>query len=191
MGVGLLGEQDELSVDLGSKVQSYLGGNRKAGEALARELRVALMRRIRRHVACHSVAEELVQSTMLKIFMRLADFDSEKGVFESWIGGFAANALRAHYRSESRSRMVTVPVEALAEVSQPPTVFEDNRSLLSSALRSLDLLDQELLHMRFTLGLSSDEIAEECGMNAPQVRKRISRAVEKLRQHPSIQSIVR
>jgi len=46
------------------------------------------------------------------------------------------------------------------------------------------------LHMRFTLQLSSEEIAQASDMNAAQVRKRLSRSVDKLRKHPAIREFL-
>jgi RNA polymerase sigma factor (sigma-70 family) len=58
------------------------------------------------------------------------------------------------------------------------------------ALNKLAKKDRNLLSMKFGMGLSSDEIAEQVKMSPTQVRKRISRAIERLRRQPAIQDIL-
>jgi DNA-directed RNA polymerase specialized sigma24 family protein len=45
--------------------------------------------------------------------------------------------------------------------------------------------------MKFEMQMTSEEIAVKCGLNSAQTRKRISRAVERLRRHPAVQSLLR
>jgi RNA polymerase sigma factor (sigma-70 family) len=127
----------------------------------------------------------LAQGTALEVLRRIPEYDADRSTLESWIAGFAANAARSHWRSElgRRERLVS-----LGDVDSFDVVKDEDRrlDLLCSALKSLDPLDRELLQLRFVLGLSSQEIADRSDMNAPQVRKRVSRAVERLRQHPAV-----
>jgi RNA polymerase sigma-70 factor (ECF subfamily) len=182
----LLYEAPNVATDYPSLVNAYLEGDRKAGDALALAVRNSLLRRIRRFSASSAVAEELAQDCMLQIFARLGEFSPDKGAFEAWVGGFALNALRSNRRREIRARVTTIPVDDVAELSYDIADYEDERDLLSKAIGTLEMLDQELVHMRYSLGMSSDEIATACGLNSPQVRKRLSRAVERLRRHPAV-----
>jgi len=191
MSVKLVVEDAGSSTDYPSMVRQFIGGDRRAGEALAQNVRSILLRRLRRYAPNGQVAEELAQDCVLQVFARLPEYEADKGYFEAWVSGFAMNALRANRRRELRSKITDLPVEEITEASYDMTEFEDERDLLSSALNTLDALDQELLHMRYSLGMSSDEIADRSDMNAPTVRKRISRAVERLRRHPAIAQIVR
>lgn len=191
MGVELIKETLNPAQDCLGLIREYLEGDAQAGESLAEQVRMILYRRFRRLATSSSVIDELVQDCMLQVFARLNEYTATKGLFESWVGGFAVNCLRAHRRREARSRTANLPVEELHELSYDMSKLEDERELLTSAIDSLELLDRELLHMRYSLGMSSDEIAASSDLNAPQVRKRISRAVERLRRHPAVGQIIR
>lgn len=191
MGVELIKETLNPAQDCLGLIREYLEGDAQAGESLAEQVRAILYRRFRRLAASSAVIDELVQDCMLQVFARLSEYTATKGLFESWVGGFAVNCLRAHRRREARSRTANLPVEELHELSYDMSKLEDERELLSTALDTLELIDRELLHMRFSLGMSSDEIAASSDLNAPQVRKRISRAVERLRRHPAVGQIIR
>lgn len=190
MGVEIIKETLETGIDSTSLLRQYLEGDANAGEVLATQIRTVLYRRFRRLAVTSAVIDELVQDCMLQVFARLPEYSPIKGAFDSWIGGFAVNALRTHRRRESRARTTALPVEELQELSYDPSRDDNDRDLLTSALDSLDVLDRELLYMRFSLGMSSDEIATSSDLNAPQVRKRISRAVERLRRHPAVGQIL-
>lgn len=190
MGVEVITELQSQAPDAMALIQAYLEGDEQAGEQLAANVRNILFRRFRRLAAVNSVIDELVQDCMLQVFARLPEYSVQKGLFESWVGGFAVNSLRAHRRREARARTSALPVEEMTELSYDMTRQEDDRELLTAALDSLELLDRELLHMRYSLGMSSEEIAVNSDLNAPQVRKRISRAVERLRRHPAMTHIV-
>jgi RNA polymerase sigma factor (sigma-70 family) len=83
-----------------------------------------------------------------------------------------------------------MPVDELAELEFATEESEATRDLLRTAMASLDGLDRELLQMRYALCMTSEEIAASNNLNAPQVRKRISRAVERLRRHPAIHQLL-
>lgn len=190
MGVEVIKELQSQMPEAADQIQAYLEGDVRAGEELAVVVRGILFRRFRRLSAVNAVIEELVQDCMLQVFARLPEYCIQKGQFESWVGGFAVNSLRAYRRREARARISAMPVEDMHELSYEMTRQEDERELLTAALDSLDVLDRELLHMRFSLGMSSEEIAGSSDLNAPQVRKRISRAVERLRRHPAMGHIL-
>lgn len=171
-------------------IADYQLGNLQAGEELQSSIRSVLTRRIKRCDVTAQEAEELVQESILQVFARLHEYSEEKGTFEAWLSGFAMNAVRAHRRRSARMRTRSVTVDDSFELSYEINVNDSDQELLGEAINSLDVLDRELLHMRFSLGMSSDEIAARSDLNAPQVRKRISRAVERLRRHPSVRQVL-
>jgi RNA polymerase sigma factor (sigma-70 family) len=134
--------------------------------------------------------DELTQDCVLSVFNRLDEFNPALGTFEAWITGFAQNCWRSHIRNLTRQRRQTVSIDDVSEAQYEISHDVNQRENLSVALESLELLDRELLHMRYSLGMTSDEIATASDMNPPQVRKRISRAVERLRRHPATQSLL-
>lgn len=177
-------------VDAPRLVGRYLDGERAAGDQLADYVGRVVKRRLRRLSATEAEVEEIAQECVLSVFQRLSEYDAELGSFEGWVSGFAQNCWRAHIRSMVRSRRSQVPIDDVTEAQYEIGDHVNQRENLASAMETLELVDRELLHMRFSLGMSSDEIADASDMNAPQVRKRISRAVERLRRHPATQALL-
>jgi RNA polymerase sigma factor (sigma-70 family) len=126
----------------------------------------------------------------MHVFSRLGEYSEEKGSFEAWICGFAMNSVRTYRRREARVRNNSVVVDDTFDLAYEINPHDADQELVRDAVSSLDLLDQELLHMRFSLGMSSEEIADRSDLNPPQVRKRISRAMERLRRHPAVRQVI-
>lgn len=183
---------DAASVDVDTEqlIPGYLSGDGQIGDLLAGKVREALNRIVRRYHLKPQDYEEIVQETMLQVFARIPEFDQSRGSFESWLVGFLANTVRTHRRREVRVRIADIPVDEVQSLSYEMGALAGEREALKSAIDTLEVLDRELLHMRYSLGMSSEEIAANSDMNAPQVRKRISRAMERLRCHPSIQGLI-
>jgi RNA polymerase sigma factor (sigma-70 family) len=119
----------------------------------------------------------------------LGDFDAEKGRFDGWISGFALNSVRAYNRGARKLR-AEVALEEVAEQTTDDSPTNSKRTGLETALEKLTARDKKLLAMKFGMGLTSDEISEHVNMSPTQVRKRISRAIERLRRHPAIQEVL-
>jgi RNA polymerase sigma factor (sigma-70 family) len=172
------------------ELRGFLEGDAHSGDRLAQLVRLILMRRFRSLGLADSSCEELAQDCLLQVFARLSEYDPERGPFEAWVSGFAANAARSQRRRTFRERTADMPVDELAELEFATEESEATRDLLRTAMASLDGLDRELLQMRYALCMTSEEIAASNNLNAPQVRKRISRAVERLRRHPAIHQLL-
>jgi RNA polymerase sigma factor (sigma-70 family) len=103
--------------------------------------------------------------------------------------GFALNSARAYNRGSRRIR-TEVALEDVAEPSTDDVAVTGTRSGLAAALDKLSGEDQQVLGFKFGLGLTSEEIGERLGMTGTQVRKRVSRALERLRQQPAIRELL-
>jgi RNA polymerase sigma-70 factor (ECF subfamily) len=176
--------------DAAQLVGKYQRGEGDAGDRLAVYVLSLLKRRLRRLSATEAEVEEVAQECMLSIFQRLDEYDGALGSFEGWVGGFAQNCWRSYVRATTRARKNHVSIDDVSETPYEIGGSVDQRDHLMTAMESLEIIDRELLHMRYSLGMSSEEIAVSSNMNPPQVRKRISRAVERLRRHPATQELL-
>lgn len=165
-------------------INGYRAGNSRAAESLARRVIEATQRKIRRYGLSQQDSEDLAQACTIEVLRHIEDFDTARGNLDSWVAGFAFNSVRVHRRTAFR-RPGDLPLDLL-----PNLTFDSQETTehdaLAEALKSLDMIDRELLHMKFGLEMSSQEIADSCDLNAAQARKRISRAVERLRRHPAV-----
>jgi RNA polymerase sigma-70 factor (ECF subfamily) len=155
------------------------------GESFVRHARRILVQRFRHAGMSAQECEDLTQECLVDLITRVDRFDDAKGSMDSWIGGFARNAARAWWRKECTRRNAELPISLVPEDGfAVEHAVEQNEMRIS--LGELPLIDQELLYMRFALGLSFDEIAASADMTPVNARKRVSRAVERLRRDPHV-----
>jgi RNA polymerase sigma factor (sigma-70 family) len=178
------------NVDVERTVHRFQAGDPDAGHDLAEMINSIIRKRLRRLSGSEDEREEIAQECAVSVIQRIAEYNPVLGSFEGWVSGFAHNCWRSHVRNAMRTRQATVAMESVVNTQYEIEDGVGQRDNLQVALESLDLLDRELLHMRYSLGMTSDEIAAGSDMNAPQIRKRISRAMERLRRHPAAQQLL-
>ncbi len=171
-------------------ISGYRSGNARAGENLARRILEATHQKIRRYGIAQQDAEDLAQACAIEVLRHIEEFDIARGNLDSWVSGFALNSVRMHRRTAFRAPS-DLTLDLVPQLKLESAYETTEHESLAEALRSLDLVDRELLHMKFGLEMSSSEIASASYLNPVQARKRISRAVERLRRHPSIQAVLR
>lgn len=131
--------------------------------------------------------EDLVQETVTAFISTAGEYDSSRGTMSSWVSGFAKNIARAWWRSSADRRTLESPLASLDGHPDESDRFE-TPAALEDALRTLSPLDQELLQLRFSFGYSFDEIETLTGMTSAAARKRVSRAIEQLRQNSALRT---
>lgn len=129
--------------------------------------------------------DDLVQETVTAVISTVDDYDSSRGTMSSWVSGFAKNIARAWWRNSSDRRVLESPLASLDGHPEEVDHFE-TPAALEDAIRTLSPLDQELLQLRFSFGYSFDEIEKLTGMTSAAARKRVSRAIEQLRQNSAL-----
>ena len=163
-------------------------------EALARgETRRALALCVERHgpsvgrlcmamLGSQQDADDVTQDTLLTAHGAFADFRGESSL-RAWLFGIARNKCLQHLEKHRR-RGARLPLAA--ELDGSPTLDE----VLSSkkrAERARALLEQvrpsdrDALLLRFGADLSFKEVAAACGIDETAARKRVSRALARLR----------
>lgn len=102
-----------------------------------------------------------------------------------WLYGVARNVVRNAQRASRRQRRLKAKLDGLASQSAPGVdsviVRNEESRLLLAALSKLSSDDQEVLRLRAYEGLDSTQIAVALGCSEVAARKRISRAVSRLR----------
>lgn len=124
-------------------------------------------------------ADEATQETLLRAHRAMGTYRAE-GSIKAWLCGIARHVC-AHMletRRKQRELLEVVPVEAEAR-----DVFQTRRRAraIREGLARLKPTEREALVLRFVADLSHREIATTCNLDEPAARKRISRALARLR----------
>ncbi len=124
-------------------------------------------------------ADEATQETLLRAHRAMATYRAE-GSVKAWLCGIARHVC-AHMletRRKQRELLEVVPTDA-----EGRDVFETRRRAraLREALGKLKPTEREALVMRYVADLSHREIATACNLDEPTARKRIRRALARLR----------
>lgn len=124
-------------------------------------------------------AEEVAQETWMVAVRRIADFDPERGPFEGWLRGIAANVLRNRRRAAARAPR-SLPLEDLPapEVRAPEG---DARERVALALTALPWAYQLVLRAKYEDRLPVTEIAARTGRTSKAVESLLQRAREAFR----------
>jgi RNA polymerase sigma factor (sigma-70 family) len=164
---------------------AIIGVDDSTVEPFAEQARRQLMTRFKQAGLDHSESEDLAQECLVDLLQRLDRFDASKGPVEAWVSGFARNAVRTWYRREASRKVSETSLDSLGDsaLAAPP---ETELDAIRHCLGELCVIDRELVYMRFSLSMSFDDIAKSTDLTPANCRKRVSRAVEKLRRDPSV-----
>ena len=125
-----------------------------------------------------AAAQDIAQETFLKLFAGLGTFRGESA-FDSWLYRLVVNACLDHRR---KSKRLAPFVESVLDLLHAPgvsaldSVMRDEMSgHLKAAVDSLPPEQRMVVVLRYTEGLSYDQIAEAMGCSAGTIASRLSR----------------
>ena len=139
-------------------------------------------RAARRQCPDEAMAEDVTQAVFLLLARRAPHIQGEVKL-AGWLIRAAQFAARDAVRSERRRRRREREVAQMnrERVEQANVTFDDLKPLLDDALGRLKEVDRGLVALRYLEGVSSADIAAMTGSNVEAVRKKIDRAMAKLR----------
>ena len=127
-------------------------------------------------------ADDLTQQVFLKAVENFHRFKGNSNLF-TWIFKIAQNTVKNEYRRLSRQKESPFDFTDYESqsISLEFTKHVDIRIDISSALRKLSEIDQEIIALRFFVDCTLSEISKIVGMRESAVKNRLYRALEKLR----------
>ena len=157
-------------------------------------LRERIERLVRRYCRSNDDdVEDLTQECLLRVFNSLDSLrDLDK--MEPWLRAVVRNAVFSWYRERKREQEVYSLGLETEHKTESYSVPEEDLLLycvLQEAMQTLSESDRQMFELRYGVGLSYREIAHQMGLNEEAVRKRITRALARLKAHPIIQSIIK
>lgn len=129
--------------------------------------------------AIEAVAEELAQDSLLRVWLRAADFDPAQGALSTWLYRIARNLHIDRVRRERSWMQVQTAVEeaAVVDVVERSTAeqFADHASL-RQRINELPAVQARLVRMSYFEAKSHSEIAQALAMPLGTVKSHLRRA---------------
>jgi RNA polymerase sigma-70 factor, ECF subfamily len=128
-------------------------------------------------------ADEATQETLLAAYDAFGSFRAESSL-RAWLFGIARHicARRAETRQRREVRLRLVHSEGESAPGADILLAARRRAeLVRTALEQLKPSERDAVVLRYEAELSFREVAEACGIDEAAARKRVSRAIERLR----------
>src|SRR6266568_1065959 len=142
---------------------------------------------LRRHLPTQEDAEDL----LLEVFLAALEYEprlasSSEDEQRAWLGTVARNKVIDHYRRADRRRFLPLEraedaLEGEEKMPEEMVVRDEEHHRLRSYLQGLSATQQEVLQLRFTVGLRCAEIASVLNKREGAIRTMLSRSLNTLR----------
>ena len=128
--------------------------------------------------------DDIVQTACSRALAKCASYDAARGTVVGWICGFVPYVCWEQCRKDRRQPLHR-PDFDLAEVAArpcPEDAVAERCELLNRCLETLSRDDREVLELVHIKGWKQERIAAHFGISYPAARKRISRALFRVKQ---------
>lgn len=156
------------------------GRHREALAACARAHGAVLGRLCMALLGSQADADEATQETLLRAHRAMATYRGE-GSIKAWLCGIARHVCAHALETRRRGRQLLEVVPAPDAVGPDELARRHQARLLRDALSRLRPTEREALVLRYVADLGHREIAAACNIDEAAARKRISRALARLR----------
>lgn len=134
------------------------------------------------------IAEDLVQETFFRVWMKVESFDAKRGAFGPWLLTVARNRAVDHLRSSGGRCNCNSP--NLDEIEDPKLFADLQKSIwisgetktLSDALERLNVNQRTVIKLAYFEGRSQTEIATKLGHPVGTVKTWVRSALKNLRE---------
>ena len=175
----------EMSAEL--LVAAARSGDRSAFVELCNRHSKKILPRVYRITKNWEDAEDVLQDSLLKAFLRLESFEGRSS-FSSWLTRIAINCALMHLRKKHR---LEIPMDRTqddsrtwsswepqdrAETPESRYARQEREELLRSAILRLPAMFREVVELRHTHEYSTSEIARALGISVAAAKSRLFRA---------------
>ncbi len=139
-----------------------------------------LMAYVLSRLSQREVAEDIVAETFLRAYLHW-DSLRNKGAVESWLFSIAHNLLVSYVRAQARTSRWWEQVERADDSPEDTALERDERRRMWWAMARLPERYQQVLSLRFELGLPHRQVAQVMGLSEGNARVLLLRALRRLR----------
>jgi RNA polymerase sigma-70 factor (ECF subfamily) len=180
----------EPAMDEIAMIQLSQKGDREMFAHLYESYVERIYRYVYHRVDDNMVAEDITSQIFLKVWEKLGTYRTGQAPFLSWIYRIAHNTVIDHYRTKK----VVIFLED-AKSKEPSYVdgtdekldLQEQSQHLQEALQALTIPQQQVLMLKFTVGLNTSEIARKLGKQEGAVRALQMRGLQGLSKCRAIQ----
>jgi RNA polymerase sigma-70 factor (ECF subfamily) len=130
-----------------------------------------------------AAAEDVTAQAFERAYRKRRSYRPDRGSAEQWIFGIARNAaLDELRRRKRRASLEADPEDAGAPAAEDHAELSLRRTVVRSALSSLEGAERDMVALKFMGGLSNAEIARVLGTSESNVGTRLHRTITKLRE---------
>jgi len=126
------------------------------------------------------VAEDIVAEAFLRAYLHW-DSLRNKGAVESWLFSIAHNLLVSYVRAQARTSRWWEQAERIDDSPEEAALDQDERRRMWKAMARLPQRYQQVLSLRFELGLCHRQVAQVMGVSEGNARVLLLRALRRLR----------
>jgi RNA polymerase sigma factor (sigma-70 family) len=141
-----------------------------------------------RQVRSPQLAEEVAQSVFADLARQAEGFNSDT-IVSAWLYQVARRTAVDVVRRESRRQLREQLAVELADMNAQPTIWNQIEPLLEEAMESLEPAERNAVLLRYFENRTLREVGETLGTSEDAAQKRVSRAVERLREFVSRRGI--
>ncbi|PLR92539.1 RNA polymerase sigma factor [Bacillus sp. T33-2] len=165
-------------------IREVLSGNKQAYANIINKYKNKLYATILRMTKNPQDAQDLVQDAFIKVYHQLGKYD-EKGSFSSWIYRVAINHCMDEFRKKRyKMKQIEMSYEKVVNPDHPEVIFlkKEKQRQLERLIATLPEDERMIILLRFVNELSYNEISELAGVPLSQVRIKLHRAKNKMRE---------
>ena len=184
-GLARVEGQSDGRADDGRAIEGLIaeGAYREALAKCAQVYAVALGRLCMAFTGSQAESEELVQETLIAAFDAFPQYRAE-GSVRAWLFGIARRICGKHteLRARREAKLRLVHDSRRGPDASELAALRERAERARAALAKLKPSEREAVVLRFEAGLSFRELAIACGVDEAAARKRVSRALARLRE---------
>jgi RNA polymerase sigma-70 factor (ECF subfamily) len=136
----------------------------------------------------NAAAEDVVQEVFMQLWLKPDAFDPERGGLSRYVSMLARSRALDRWRTRAARDRTTLQARIQARALQEPTesaaepvIRRDRAQALVRALAELPRDQRDALMLAYARGLSSSEIARECGIPLGTAKSRLRLGLSKAR----------